>query len=732
MAAALIVFATMLAYGNTFEVPFLFDDREAIESNQTIRQLWPLNIPLSPPNDGSPVDGRPVLNLSFAVNYALSGLDVSSYHAVNLLIHVLAALVLFGVLRRTLALPRMSEPLSRNAAALAGSVALIWSVHPLQTESVTYLSQRAESLVALFYLLTLYCMIRGAASNRPARWYSASVACCLMGMASKEVMVSAPLVALLYDRTFMAGTFREAFKRRWKLYVCLAATWILLAVLVYRAGGRAGTAGFGLDVGPWEYALTQCGAIPHYLRLSFWPSGLCLDYGTDVVRNPWAVLPHAIFMVGLVSLTIWALWRRPVAGFLGTLFLAVLAPTSSVVPVVTQTVAEHRMYLPLAAVATAVVMGGFWLGRRLGVGTERGSWWQSPRVVGLALIGLIAVLLGSTTYLRNHDYRDAVAILEDTLRKCPENARVHKNLGMVLSERGQVDKAIALYLKAIDRFADSGIHSNLGVLLAKKGDLDAAVREFRRSLELEPDDAAVRANLGAALISRGELDEAIAEFHRALAIDPDDSSVHNNLGVALMRRGEIDAAQEHLARSVELDPQNGKAHNLLGMILNNRGEVDRAVAHFRKAVAINPRDAEAAANLRRCLQQPGTSAWQLAEMRKELRDRPNDPALLNNAAWILATSFDVSLRDGGEAVNLASRAAELTGRSNPRILDTLAAAHAQAGRFDDAARTAEVAAELASRQNDPAMAKSLEEKMRLYRQGRSPFSGATEKRANSE
>ena len=166
-------------------------------------------------------------------------------------------------------------------------------------------------------------------------------------------MASAPLMVLLYDRTFLAGSFREALRRRWGLYVGLAATWLLLAVLVIGSAGRGGSAGFGLEISPWEYALTQCGAIPHYLRLCFWPTGLCLDYGDSVVQSLWAVLPQAIGVVALVALTVVGVVALAGGGLLGAFFLAVLAPTSSIVPVATQTVAEHRMYLPLAAVVTA-------------------------------------------------------------------------------------------------------------------------------------------------------------------------------------------------------------------------------------------------------------------------------------------------------------------------------------------------------------------------------------------
>ena len=221
LAGGLIVLATVLAYRNSFSGPFIFDDL-AISQNPTIRELWPIWKPLCPPNHGEPVTGRPLLNLSFAVNYAVSGLNVRGYHVANLAIHVLAALLLFGILRRTFLLRSLGNSQIPTPIYFALAIALLWAVHPLQTESVTYIVQRAESLVGLFYLLTLYCFIRGATWGRGRYWYAAAVLACLLGMASKEVMVSAPLIVLLYDRAFLAGSLREAWRRRYGFYLALA------------------------------------------------------------------------------------------------------------------------------------------------------------------------------------------------------------------------------------------------------------------------------------------------------------------------------------------------------------------------------------------------------------------------------------------------------------------------------------------------------------------------------
>ena len=245
---------------------------------------------------------------------------------------------------------------------------------------------------------------------------------CLLGMASKEVMVSAPLIVLLFDRTFLAGSFGEAWRRRYGVHSALAGTWLLLGWLVIVAGNRGGSAGFDAGgVSSWAYLCTQFGAIVHYLNLSVWPHRLLFDYGPDTAAVTYAIVPDAM-LVGVLGLaTIVALWRWPKMGFLGAWFFAILAPTSSIVPVATQIAAEHRMYLPLAAVVTGVIFGGYtacWVLACRGL--------LSPRmagVFGVCVATAVALTLGSLTYRRNADFHSDLSIWQDTVRKsapqCP-------------------------------------------------------------------------------------------------------------------------------------------------------------------------------------------------------------------------------------------------------------------------------------------------------------------------
>ena len=285
----LIVLAGLAAYHNSFQGELVFDDLPEIRDNLSIHHLADLPGVLLPGE--ATVTGRPVSNLSLALNYAVSGSGVWSYHALNLAIHIGAALALFGIVRRTLGQGALRGRFGDAAAALALAIAVLWMVHPVQTASVSYLSQRTEELMGLFYLLTLYGFIRAAGAQIPgqaARWAGFSVAACLLGMGSKEVMVTAPVAVFLYDRTFIAGTFREAWSQRRRIHAALAATWIVFAALAVATGlahRGVGYRGYAGDLGWVDYVLTEFRAVLVYLRLSLWPSPLIFDYGGVFVRT---------------------------------------------------------------------------------------------------------------------------------------------------------------------------------------------------------------------------------------------------------------------------------------------------------------------------------------------------------------------------------------------------------------------------------------------------------------
>ena len=351
--ASLLVLAGLVVYWNSFSGPFVFDDVASVVENQQIRS-WRLADVLAPERE-APTAGRPLVNASFAFNYALGGLDVRGYHAWNLAVHLACALLVFGVVRRTLQTPALRARFGDRAADLAFVVALLWAIHPLNTEVVDYITQRTESMMGVFYLATMYASLR-AVTDPSWRWLSAAVLCCAAGMACKESMVTAPLMVALYDRSFVFPSVRDAWARRWRLYAGLAAAWIVLALLLW-SGPRAHSAGFASGITAWTYLLNQTRMIPHYLRLAIWPRSLVVNYGWPAPVTLADVLPQALFISVLFVATVVALVRRPALGFAGAWFFVTLAPTSSIVPIATEVGAERRMYLPLIAIIALAVVG---------------------------------------------------------------------------------------------------------------------------------------------------------------------------------------------------------------------------------------------------------------------------------------------------------------------------------------------------------------------------------------
>jgi len=753
LATGIIVLAGLAAYHNSFAGVFVYDDIASIVENPTIRRLWPIWRVLSPPCDGETVGGRPLLNVSLAINYALGGLDVWGYHAVNLAIHIMAALLLFGLLRRTFLTRTLRDRFGRARLPLALASTLVWMVHPLQTESVTYIVQRAESLMGFFYLLTLYALMRSADSARPRFWHALAVCACLLGMATKEVMVTAPLMALLYDRTFLAGSFREALRRRWRLYTGLAATWGLLAYLVLSTGliGRQTELG-APDL--WTYTRTQPCVILHYLRLSLWPTALCFDYAWPAASTLGEILPGAVVLGLLVAVTFWGLVRRKGWSYLGAWFFLILAPTSSVLPLA-EMAYEHRMYLPLAAIVLLVVAGGyaFWealLPRQAEAsGRAMLARWTTP------MLALAAVLLalGNATVVRNRDYRSSLSFWKDTADKRPSNFVTHNGLGLALVAVGRTDEAVEQFNQALllkPEYAHA--HNNLGNALARMGRADEAIEHYRQALRLKPEFveahnsfglvlaemqrakeavkhyqealrlkphyAAAHYNFANVLAGMGKREEAIQHYYEAVKVSPDFVDAHNNLAIVLASLDRTDEAVGHFEKALHLNPDCAVAHHNLAMLLANTGRTKEGIEHYYEAVRLMPRFVTARHQLARILATAGRTKESLEQYNQVLQLMPDSLEALHNLAWLLATHEPAEGGDPARAVELAQRARELGGQENAQCLDTLAAAYAAAGRFDDAILIAQRAAQLAQSAGQAALAKNIQSRLELYRAGR--------------
>ena len=481
-AIGLLVLAGIVAYFNSLEGVFVFDSIYSIRDNPHIRTLWPLSEAMSWPliNGDASVSRRPLLSLSFAVNQYLLGPEPWSYHVGNLLIHLAAGLLLFGIVRRTLAAESLRAAYADRATGVAAAVALIWSVHPLQTESVTYLAQRAESLMGLLYLLTLYCAVRGFRATQPAGWYAVSVIACGTGMAVKEIMITAPLLVYLYDAIFESTSYWSAWRKRWRFYLLLAATWLVFGGLML-LGFEEASKDF-TQRSPLQYALTQPGVILHYLRLALWPDVLLINYywpdATGIVK----VAPAGCALLGLLVATSWGLAGRKWFGYVGGWFFLVLGPSSSFIAL-SQNAAEHRMYLSLAAVVLLFVLAGDKLLEQVSSGPAR-----RRQSLGILLVSVVAVLLTARTVMRNYQYYSGVGIWTDAIEHQPNNASAYFNLGLeyaTLNKLEEASRQFELALRIDPDYVDS--LTNLGIVMQRQGNFGQAAGIYRRALALQPD-----------------------------------------------------------------------------------------------------------------------------------------------------------------------------------------------------------------------------------------------------
>ena len=709
IAAGLIALAVVAAYASSFRGRFIFDDDWHIVDNEAIRS-WPTAW------DQAWHSNRPLMFLSVALNYRLHGLNLFGYHLFNVLVHLAAALTLFGIVRRTLRLPGIPGHLAESADGLALAVSVLWAVHPLQTGAVTYIIQRCEAMMGLGYLLCLYCIIRGATAQKrdwhPASmtgsqspfsdaelekgdrhsasmtesqspfslWYLAALLAAAAGMASKEVLVTAVAVIPLYDRIYLSGSWREVIVRRGWVYAVLAVMAARLIQSTVFGPKPAGliSAGFHYDqVTPLEYLRSQPGVILNYLRLSFWPDRLCLDYAWPVARTwPQIVLPGAV-VVGLLLLTTWALWRIPRLGFLGAAFFLILAPTSSIMPIA-DLAFEHRMYLSLAPLVLMTLLAANAVLHRL-VRDPR-----TRRVLALGLVMSAGLALTVRTVQRNRDYHDVLGMWNAVIEIAPHNYRGHYKGGLELWYRGEKTQA---------------------------GEY------FQRALQRNPDH--VRSNLMYSLVlsDAGQTDEAIRYCRRAIELAPEYGNAHNTLGTLFADRGETREAAECYRRAIELDPDHAAAHLNLGLVLARDEQIDQALPALREAIRLNPRSMDFRIRTAEALVQAGR--WQKAvdEYREIDRLGPGVPRVVARLAWLLATADDDRVRDGDEALRLARQLADRPGEPAAAVLDVLAAAYAETGQFPRAVEMANRALATARKAGQENRAQQIENRLRMYQQG---------------
>jgi len=574
---AILALALGAAYSSGLHAPFQFDDVDAVVENSAIRHWWPFAPGLP---TATQVAGRPIVALSYALNFQWAGLDPFGYRIVNLAVHFGCALLLFAIAKQLLSRshsPSLADP-------IAAAIALLWAVHPLHVGTITYVSARSEALASAAYLGVLFASLRAHDATHSRAWSAVAIASCAVGMATKETMVTAPLLVVLFDRAFYYSSFGEALRERYTLYSSLMATWIVLVAMSW-SSPRAASAGFDVGISPWTYLADQGPILTDYLRTALWPRHLVFTYGEPGQLNFSGAFPSLALIALLLAATVWLWVRKPSLGALGIAFFLVLAPTSTIVPIATEVGAERRMYLPLAALIALIVV----------VLASR------AHKVGLGLVAVLSIVLIALTSQRNSDYLTSEALWRSTVSNWP-SAVAHRNLGTSLKLAGKRDEALEQFRIAAQERPE--VRRIVGQELYELGRFEEATDELQAFLATaDPSSESARAAhllvgqsqlaLADARLQARDFTQATEMYRRYLALQPADTHALINLGIALLSLGDTTRAVPALRRATELEPGNPKAHQNLAVALAQQGEWRDAAEHAARAASLAPNDASA-------------------------------------------------------------------------------------------------------------------------------------------
>jgi protein O-mannosyl-transferase len=694
--AAALVAAVFLAYQPAWQAGFIWDDNEHLTENPCI--VGPLGLKEIWTSRAARI--CPLTQTTFWLEHAAWGLRPMPYHLVNLLLHATSALVLWQVLRRLNVLG-------------AGLGAALWALHPVQVESAAWITELKNTQSGLFYLLTILSFVNFMAAERRANrtlargWYGLALLCAFLAMASKSSTVVLPAVLGLcmwwLDQ-------RWRWDKAWRLLPFLFLSAVSSAVAIWTTQIEMGD-GVGWERS-WQERIIVAGKVVwFYLGKLAWPHPLIFVY-------PRWKLDTASFASYLPTLTVVLLllalgcgrrgWGRE-AWFAFTYYVLALLPVLGLVNhyfIIYSYVGDHFQYLASMGI---LALAGAGLAQLL-IHLRLWRHWAGNALC-LALLIVLAVL----TWHQSRMYKDNDTLYQWTIGLNPSCGMAHNNLGLMLEGRGQFDDAIAHYEKAMEsKPNDWVVINNLGHAYLRQGRLNVAMACFQQALKIKPNYDKAHHNLGRVLFRQGRFGEAITHYQEALAIEPDDFEAENDLGNALAGDEQYDKAIDHFQKALKIKPDYTEAHINLGNALAMRGRVDEAITHYLKSLEIKPDDAGALQNLALARDEQGKTMKGLAERRAALRMHPDDLALLNETARILATNPNASIRNGNEAVELAGRALTRAGGPEPAVLDTLAAAYAESGRFPDAVQTARKALDLAKQQGKTALAESIQARIRLY------------------
>lgn len=642
----------------------------------------------------------PVTWLSFALDYAAGGLDPAIYHRTNVLLHAAGGVALY------LALAALTGARLRSAF-----VAAVFAVHPLHVESVAWVAERKDVLSGLFFGLCLLAYASYARRPFALGRYALVVLTLGLGLLSKASVVTLPFVLLLLDY--------------WPLHRLRASprrVWLEKLPLFGMSAGAAAMAGIAaegsdaLDVSFLHRLANAATSYAAYVGRAFWPSGLSIFYPHPAADVSLARATAAAG--GLVAVTAAALHlarKRPAVAVGWLWFVGMLVPMIGLVQAGQQAMADRFTYLPLAGLTLALV---FAVPERFGETRAGRACLTAAAVLSLGALALVA-------QYQLQFWRTSTTVFERALDVTDDNAVAHHRLGIELATTGREREAPAHFAEAQRIAPGWGTPALLhGRALAALGDFRGARKQYRRALEAEPGWSQPYLEIARLDIASKRSAKAIRLLERIEegARGEERAAIHTLLGRAHAASGRFDVAERHYREALALEPSSsasagyGETHAELGLVLVATGRRAGALEHLEEAARRGHANADAYLALSRFYFESGAEADGIAALRLAVAADPLSAAATNNLAWRLATARDAGLRAPAEALALARQAAALTERSNPEVLDTLAAAHAASGDFESAAATLGEAIALLAPEDD--RSRELRRQLARYLRGK--------------
>jgi len=598
----IVVFFTSIAsllYSNSLEAPFVFDDTQNIKRNTSLRinkiTIDTLGKAVFEIETNSL---RPIPRITFALNYYYHQYRLKGYHLVNTFIHIVSSITLYFFIKTTLSIPSMRARYN-HPDAIAFFSTLIWLVHPLHTQSVTYIVQRMNCMSAMFYLLSILFYttgrirqkrqslldtqvkkIRNLRFSLNSLYFSGTVLFWLLALGSKENAAVLPIFIFLYEWYFFQDLSRKWLLQNLKI-IFAAITILCLTALLFLGTNPLDELQSISDFANnkftfLERVLTQPRVVMHYVSLIFYPhpSRLNIDYDFPLSHSlidPATTLFSFLGILALFALAVLLAKKNPLFSFCILWFLGNLVVESSVIPLAI--IYEHRTYLPSMLICLLVITL-----------TQQ---YIKPSWTRVALLCTIAVIFSFWTYQRNAVWSDAVTLWSDCAAKSPNKPRPNYNLGLALKNQGRLEEAIKQYKETI-RIQPTYVkaHYNIANTLREQNRFDEAIKHYEEAVFLRKDFAQAHYNLGVALQEYNRLDDAIKQYKEALRIKPDLEEAHHNIGLTLQKKGNSNEAIKHYKEALRIKPDLVKTHYSLGNIFKKQRRFDEAMKHYKAILHI--------------------------------------------------------------------------------------------------------------------------------------------------